>query len=80
VLVADDGQGFPTESDAITILDAAHVAVKGSRGLASMFQRAGRLGGNLTIESRRYRGSTVYVVIPLVEASDGGDGDTDRPA
>jgi signal transduction histidine kinase len=53
--VADDGIGF----------DVAAPAVRGRRlGLTSMEERAGELGGRLTIESRPGAGTTVRLEVP----------------
>lgn len=52
--VRDDGRGFDTESPR-----------QGGFGLTSMSERAAKIGGNLSIESRPGHGTQLDVVVPL---------------
>ncbi len=55
-VVEDDGRGFATDA---TEADRPHL------GLFGMQERAALLGGRLTIESERGKGTTVFVEVPL---------------
>jgi signal transduction histidine kinase/ligand-binding sensor domain-containing protein len=55
--ISDDGRGF----------DVAGSARAGHFGLVGMRERAERLGGKLTVNSRPGQGSTVEVVLPRAE-------------
>ena len=58
--VEDDGVGFEPES----------AALRSRRlGLTSMEERAGALGGRLTVESRPCAGATIGLEVPLGENS-----------
>jgi signal transduction histidine kinase len=58
--VEDDGVGFEPES----------AALRSQRlGLTSMEERAGALGGRLTVESRPGAGATIGLEVPLGEDS-----------
>ena len=59
LIVEDDGRGFDPE--------ATRARAKAERrlGLASMRERAELLGGEVEVESRVGRGTTVYVRVPL---------------
>ncbi|MCK6487750.1 MAG: HAMP domain-containing protein [Planctomycetes bacterium] len=57
LVVEDDGRGLPAEPPA-----GRHL------GLAGMRERAGLLGGTLTIESAPGQGTTLRVTIPLADA------------
>lgn len=61
-IVEDDGRGFDPEAAA---------AGDGALGLFGMRERAGLIGGSLTIESRPGHGTTVYLRVPL----GGGEGE-----
>jgi signal transduction histidine kinase len=59
VIIEDDGRGFDVEE-----------ALRGGRlGLLGMRERAGMLGGQLTIESEPGHGTTIAVEVPVVPPS-----------
>jgi signal transduction histidine kinase len=68
--VADDGHGDPVQMrqklrvTRATDLDGKH------RGLANMAERAGNLGGTLTIRRARLGGVEIRVEVPMPDATD----------
>jgi signal transduction histidine kinase len=60
--ITDDGRGF----------DVAQQLPPEHRGLRNMEQRAGRMGGALSIESARGDGTRIIVELPLTAATAGG--------
>ncbi len=63
LLVADNGKGFPAETDA--------PRQRGGIGLVSMRERAELLGGTLDIETSPGQGTLLIARIPLERAEDG---------
>ena len=59
MIVEDDGCGFDVE----TMLRTS--TISGHLGLFGMCERAMFLGGSVTIESKRAKGTTIFVQIPL---------------
>ena len=60
VVIEDDGQGFDAEA-----VFRSNGSARPHLGLFGMQERAELLGGRLTIESERGKGTTVFVEIPL---------------
>ena len=61
LIVEDDGCGFDVETTLRTSTTSGHL------GLFGMCERAMLLGGSVTIESKRGKGTTVCVQVPLAE-------------
>jgi PAS domain S-box-containing protein len=59
MMVEDDGYGFDVETTLRTSTSSGHL------GLYGMCERAMLLGGSVTIESKRGKGTTIAVHIPL---------------
>jgi signal transduction histidine kinase len=59
MIVEDDGYGFDVETTLRTSTTSDHL------GLYSMCERAMLLGGSVTIDSKRGKGTTISVQIPL---------------
>jgi PAS domain S-box-containing protein len=59
MVVGDDGCGFDVETTLRTFTTSGHL------GLYGMCERAMLLGGSVTIESKRGKGTTISVQIPL---------------
>jgi signal transduction histidine kinase len=59
MIVEDDGYGFDVETTLRTSTSSDHL------GLYGMCERAMLLGGSVTIESKRGKGTTISVHIPL---------------
>jgi len=59
IIVEDNGCGFDTES----VLRAG--LAENRMGLYGIRERAGLLGGTLTVESQSGGGTTIYVRVPL---------------
>ena len=73
VVVEDDGSGFDVE--------ARLANLNGSGlGLFGMKERAGLVGGTLTVESVPGFGTTVFVQVPLMECVLGEESEKDSPA
>jgi len=70
LVVRDAGRGFDRE------LAIAQAEQCGSLGLLGMRERAGLVGGTLSIDSAPGRGTAVRVVLPL--ASSAGDPEAER--
>jgi signal transduction histidine kinase len=70
LIVEDNGAGF----DVAAAQQRAHAARR--LGLIGMQERVAQLGGAMTIESERGRGTTIIVHIPLADAV-AGDADAD---
>ena len=61
--IEDNGVGLPEDG-----------ADHGGQGIRNMRDRANALGANIAFESRRRKGTTIRVVMPLERATEGGDG------
>ena len=59
LIIEDDGQGF----------DVAEVLSEGQLGLVGMRERAHLVGGSVSVESSRGRGTTIGVNVPMPAAS-----------
>jgi PAS domain S-box-containing protein len=59
MIVEDDGRGFDVETTLRTSTTTGHL------GLFSMCERAMLLGGSVTIESKRGKGTTIFVQVPF---------------
>ncbi len=59
-IVEDDGNGFDVET----------ALQRGRLGLLGMRERVDMLGGKLTIESRRGKGTTVFAEVPCAAADE----------
>jgi signal transduction histidine kinase len=57
--IRDDGQGFDVKEVEISY------ATRGSIGLLNLYERAGMLGGRISIESALGQGTTVSLMVPL---------------
>jgi PAS domain S-box-containing protein len=66
MIVKDDGCGFDAETTFRTSATSGHL------GLYGMRERATLLGGSVTVESKRRKGTTVSVQIPLPGANPSG--------
>lgn len=62
--VTDDGRGFTVGSDPTA------VAADGHFGIVGMIERAGNVGGDLTVTSTPGRGTTVVAVVPVTAPGD----------
>jgi PAS domain S-box-containing protein len=71
-IVSDDGCGFDVETALRAPAAWTHL------GLHGMRERAALLGGTVTIESTPGEGTTIYVRIPVMGATDGTDPDPPR--
>ncbi len=60
-IVEDDGKGFDIQQDS----GLTSVNVRSQLGLYGMHERAGLIGGRITIESKPGMGTTVFVEVPL---------------